>query len=95
MIVETLIGRRGDNGRSSYAGPAWVVFNSVESFDFLLRMENIVDRDDVLILSDLGHGTTTFLRPPTSTETRIQFCWLKIRHFLTPLLGGVYKGMCL
>jgi len=51
MMVGTLIGGRGDMGRDSYAGPA-VVVNSPESFDFLLLMENIVERDEALIMTD-------------------------------------------
>jgi hypothetical protein len=50
IIVGTLIGGRGDIGRLSYEGPAWVC-NSAESFDFLLRREKIVEREEVLIPS--------------------------------------------
>jgi hypothetical protein len=50
IIVGTLIGGRGDIGRLSYEGPAWVC-NSAESFDFLLLRENIVEREEVLIPS--------------------------------------------
>jgi hypothetical protein len=52
MSVGRLIGGRGDMGRASYDGPAWVR-SSAESFDFLLRRENIVEREELLILPSL------------------------------------------